>query len=211
MPEKKRSAVDVLILYLYLSVLILTGCGRERQESVPGPETQEQTEEEEETEAETETIQEAEWITVHVCGAVKVPDVYVLEAGSRVWEAVEAAGGVLEGGAPDYLNMAETVTDGGKVVVPFLEDVEEQPYGNGNAGLSGAEAEGENGDGLVDLNTAGLEGLMTLPGIGEAKAQAILEYREQTGGFSAVEEIMNVPGIKEGAFAKIKDYIKVSR
>lgn len=162
---------------------------------------------------------------VHVCGAVNSPGIYTLPEGSRLWEAVEAAGGVRPDGAGDYLNMAAPVSDGEKVVVPFLADVE-KPFGeaetissrpgsdgagnggaagngSGSAGNSGAEA------GLVDLNTATLEQLMTLPGVGEAKAKAILEYRENTGPFTVPEDITNVPGIKKGSYEKLKSYITV--
>ncbi len=210
MPEKKRKAITIIILYL--SAFMLAGCGRDRGELILAAQGQAQAEEtgnqteEAETAPETEAASEAAWVTVHVCGAVEAPGVYELAEGSRVWEAVEAAGGVLEAGAADYLNMAAAVEDGGKVVVPFLEDVEEQPFG-ASAGTGTQEESG----GLVDLNTAGLEELMTLPGIGEAKARAVIEYREQAGRFSSVEEIMHVPGIKEGAFAKIKAYITVSQ
>lgn len=170
-------------------------------------------------------------VVVHVCGAVNQPGIYTLSEGSRLWEAVEAAGGVTEDGAGDYLNMAATVSDGEKVVVPFLADVEE-PFGeaeiplpwsdNGIAGTgssaggssiagnsSGSAGDSGTSTGLVELNTAGLEQLLTLPGIGESKAKAILEYREKTGPFTVPEDITNVPGIKEGSYEKLKDYITV--
>lgn len=164
-------------------------------------------------------------VVVHVCGAVNRPGIYTLSEGSRLWEAVEAAGGVTEDGAGDYLNMASAVSDGEKVVVPFLADVE-KPFGeaetpsfrsgNGTAGAgssagngSGSAGDGNGPTGLVELNTAGLEQLMTLPGIGESKAKAILEYREKTGPFIVPEDITNVPGIKGGSYEKLKDYITV--
>lgn len=161
--------------------------------------------------AEDRNIHSEKSVVVHVCGAVNSPGIYTLPEGSRLWEAVEAAGGVTAEGAGDYLNMAAPVTDGGKVVVPFLADVEE-PFGA--AGTSWPQAEdGSMGDGgaadLVNLNTAGLEQLMTLPGVGESKAKAILEYRENTGPFAVPEDITNVPGIKNGSYEKLKDYITV--
>lgn len=153
-----------------------------------------------------EPVTETAVIVVHVCGAVKRPGIYTLPEGSRLWEAVETAGGVLEDGAGNYLNMAAMLSDGEKVVVPFLQDVE-KPWGEAQKAVSGEPAVTET---KVDLNQADLEQLMTLPGIGEAKAKAILEYREQVGRFVSVEDVKNVPGIKEGAYAKIKDDIMVS-
>lgn len=147
------------------------------------------------------------FLTVHVCGAVASPGVYQLEDGSRICEAVEAAGGFAEGAARDYLNLALKVADGEKLVVPFLDQVED-PFGEEGDVRSGQEEE-ENQSGLVNINTADKEKLMTLPGIGEAKAGAVISYREANGEFGAIEDIMNVPGIKEAAFSQIKDLICV--
>ena len=149
-------------------------------------------------------LQESEdgrMLLVHVCGAVRTPGVYELPEGSRVYQAVEMAGGMTEEAASDYLNLADVLTDGAKVAVPRLSEVA--------AGeLHGPAPEAE-GDDLVDLNRAGKEALMELPGIGEAKAEAILAYREEHGAFGSPEDIMQVPGIKEAAYGKIKDKITV--
>ena len=166
--------------------------------------------------AEGKNIHNEKSVVVHVCGAVNNPGIYTLPEGSRLWEAVEAAGGARPDGAKDYLNMAAPVSDGGKVVVPFLADVEE-PFGEsetlrsqpGSGAADGGSPEGGGTVRPVNLNTAGLEQLMTLPGIGESKAKDILEYREKTGPFAVPEDITNVPGIKNGSYEKLKDYITV--
>ena len=141
-------------------------------------------------------------IYVYVCGAVVSPGVYTLPGGSRLFEACEAAGGFLQGAARSEVNLAREVFDGEQVRVPFLYEL--QDAGN-SGGLSSAFTE----DGRLDLNTATIADLCTLPGIGESKAGSILSYREEHGGFSSIDEMMQVEGIKEGIFNKIKDKITV--
>lgn len=138
---------------------------------------------------------------VYVCGAVVSPGVYELDDGSRIYEAVELAGGFMEEAAEDALNLAESVTDGQMIRIPTEEEQEA-------AGRQGAEADSA-ADGKLDLNRADVAALMELPGIGQSKAEAIVGYREEHGSFSRTEDLMKVEGIKEGVFDKIKDRIKV--
>lgn len=152
---------------------------------------------------------------VHICGEVAAPGVYEMEEGSRVFQVVERAGGFTEQAASQYLNMAQTVSDGMKIVVPALEALgEEEQYGS-SLGVSVTEGTGLSGSGTagatakVNLNTASKEELMTLKGIGEAKADDIIAYRESHGGFQKIEDIMKISGIKNAAFEKIKDDITV--
>lgn len=149
---------------------------------------------------EAENVSDAA-VVVHVCGAVICPGVYELAKGAHVADAVEAAGGFAPGAAESYPNLAAYVQDGEKIVIPYLSDVTEDCWG---------QEEQENAaGGLVNINTADLDLLMTLPGIGQVRAEAILAYRSAQGNFHAVEDIMKVSGIKEAAFEKIKDYITV--
>lgn len=137
----------------------------------------------------------ATFLYVYVCGYVEQPGVYPLKPGARICDALELAGGVTSDGKPEALDQAQHVEDGQTIYVPGrYEDVD-------NAVLD---------DGLVDINKADKTMLMTLPGIGESKAEMILQYREEHGDFEAVEDLMNIPGIKEGVYNKIKDSIKVS-
>ena len=160
---------------------------------------------------ETESSTEPKTIHVHVCGAVKHAGVYLLYEHSIVEDAVKAAGGVLDDGAADYLNLAGSIHEGDKIYVPFLKDLE-NPYGltadPDHSPGSSESVQGQN-DGLIDLNTADRNQLMTLTGIGESRADAIIAYRSDHGNFQKIEDIMKVSGIKEGAFNKIKDQIKV--
>ena len=141
---------------------------------------------------------------VYVCGCVQNPGVYGLNDKSRVYQAVDMAGGMTTGADKDYLNMAEFLKDGQKIYVPSESENLSGAVGSGaDSGIS------EPKDQKVNINTAGKEQLMTLTGIGESRAQDIISYRNTNGVFKALEDIMNVPGIKEAAFAKIKEQITI--
>lgn len=161
---------------------------------------------------------------VHICGAVCAPGVYELPEGSRVYEAVEKAGGFAENANQNYVNLSLPLEDGWKIVVPTTEETDVLAAENGPAGQQ-AEAgivtgqsgitqkESPRGEalaaGLLDINNASREELCTLPGIGESRAESIIAYREKHGGFASIEDIMKIEGIKEGMFSKIKDRICV--
>lgn len=147
-------------------------------------------------------------IQVYVCGAVREPGVYKLPAGSRVHEAVAMAGGLLDTADRKALNQARLLTDGEQVTVLTVDEVK-----NGWTGET-TEAPGQNGMAetsrqKVNINTADENTLMTIPGIGESRARAIIAYREENGKFESVEDIMKIDGIKEKMFEKIRDSITV--
>ena len=160
-----------------------------------------------------EESSEAEPVIVHICGAVKSPGVYELEQGSRVMDAVNAGGGFLPEAAQDSCNLAEPVTDGCQIYIMTKQESLEAEKASGirqTGRIDGASAAvSGTGEGLVDLNTADKAALMTLPGIGESRADDILEWRSKNGGFQRIEDIMKISGIKKGAFEKIKDKITV--
>lgn len=137
-------------------------------------------------------------LTVYVCGAVQHPGVYELAEGSRVYEALALAGGVTDDASPTAVNQAQPITDGEMIEILTVDQAMERE--------TAQEAES---DGRVNINTADAEELKTLPGIGEAKADSIIAYREKNGAFAAIEDIKNIEGIKDGVFAKIEDCIKV--
>ena len=141
---------------------------------------------------------ESETIFVYVCGCVANPAVYELKADMRVYEAIELAGGFSQDADAAALNLAENMTDGQKIYVPSVGE-QVSSAGEPDTGQSS----------LINLNTATKEQLMTLSGIGEAKADSILSFREEQGAFSAIEDIMKIEGIKEGVFNKIKNDITV--
>lgn len=141
---------------------------------------------------------ETQTILVYVCGAVANPGVVELPADSRAADALEAAGGLLASAQPDYVNLAARLEDAQKLYFPTSEEAEEL-----------VQKEAAAARGLVNINTADVEELCTLPGIGEARAQDIIAYREQHGAFQSGEDIMKVSGIKQNAYEKMKDQITV--
>ena len=144
------------------------------------------------------SVREPEAYAVYVCGAVVSPGVYELPAGSRVYEAIRLAGGTTKEAAQTSVNQAELLTDGQMIVIPTKEEQQAQSV-----------AEEARLDGLVNINTAGMEELKTLPGIGDSKARSIIAYREKNGAFGAIEDIKNVDGIGEGIYAKLEGCMKV--
>lgn len=148
-----------------------------------------------------------ERIVVHVCGAVVNPGVYELNAGSRVCDAICAAGGFHEEADKDYVNQAQVLADGTQLVIPTFEQTE-----NGfENGLSIPSSQSDaSASGKINLNTASKEELCKIPGIGQSRADAIVSYREQNGRFQAIEDIMQVSGIKQATYEKIKDSITVN-
>lgn len=242
----RRLCFAVCISVLFAYTLLLCGCTR-REQLVLDPEGAMQTgepavqqadEEAKESmqkdEAAEKSMQsdEARTICVHVCGAVKKPAVYELSAGSRVYEAVAKAGGFTEDADESYVNQAQPLSDGVKLVIPTRQQTSEMeasgetevPIGVVEAeqganisesGGSGKSADADGGqtsasDGKIDINTASEAELCGIPGIGATRAAAIVAYRQERGNFTSIEEIMNVSGIKEGTYAKIKDRIKVN-
>lgn len=190
---KMKTGRTVLLFLL----LFLTGC-----DFSPRGQEIDQTEDifmEEETDTQMDVSREEEkTIWVHVCGQVNQPGVYSFPEGSRVFDAVEAAGGFTKEADQNSVNLAMTLSDEGKVYIGAKGEWENQ-----------SEKAGMSSDGLVNLNTATLEDLMSLPGIGEKRAESILKLRDQRGGFQKVEELLEAEGIQEGIFEKIKDFVKV--
>ncbi len=153
-------------------------------------------------------------IYVDLGGAVIHPGVYQLSEGSRVFHLIEEAGGFAENAYTKQLNQADMLQDGQKIYVYTIEEAEELLA----QGISLTAASSANAvhnqperkeDGKVNLNLAGKEDLMTLTGIGETRAEAILQYREKHGKFKSVDELMQVEGIKQKTYEKIKDCITV--
>ena len=138
-------------------------------------------------------------VWVYVCGAVNQPGVYELSADARKADALNAAGGFTEDAATDAVNLAAHIEDADMLRIPHVGEVCEPE----EDGFEQSEMTRK-----VNINTASESELMTLPGIGKSKAEAITEYRKKAGGFSCIEDLMKVPGIKEGTFERIKEQIR---
>lgn len=206
--------------FLVVSFCIFMGCERKEEKGQMLEPIQFSDLDEEETEPEPysdavkildeghesseEVSVEEETCVVHICGAVKNPGVYTLKPGSRIYQAIEEAGGFGEGAAEDYLNQADPISDGMKIYVPTFEEIQEADWQE----IAGQASSGEK-NGLVNINTADEELLRTLSGVGSSRAKSIIAYRKEHGAYQRIEDIMNVEGIKEGLFQKIRDSITV--
>ncbi|MBI1795114.1 MAG: ComEA family DNA-binding protein [Chloroflexi bacterium] len=147
-------------------------------------------------------------LTVQVIGAVVRPGVYVFPVNSRVQDAVTAAGGMLAEANPNLINLAAKLEDGQQLDIPFVGGA--APTSTGPFVVLPTPGTGTaNKANLVNINTATAEELDTLPGIGPATAQKIIDYRDQNGPFNQIEDIMNVPGIGPSTFDLVKDLITV--
>ncbi len=195
-----------------LLVVCLCGCGRNaayyvnsqmpsQQMSQTESSTSEVFEEEETQLPQTP----ARMIYIYVCGQVKHPGVYTLPEGSRVYDLFELAGGLTDLAASEYWNQAKVLTDGEMLYVPTMEEAKDREWTDGATSQITTDDPDK-----VNINTASKEELMTLPGIGEAKAEAILAYRKENGPFSTIEELKQVEGIKDGVFSKMKEYIEIN-
>lgn len=175
------------------------------------------------TELSDASSEEAKTLVVHICGAVSAPGVYELPAGSRIIDAVEAGGGFLPEADEACCNLAEEIVDGCQIYIMTKSESCADGQTEKKAGIqTSPDSDMQTTDinvrsnstpalenGLVNLNTADVAALMTLPGIGESRAKAIISYREQHGAFAQIEDIMKISGIKQAAFSKIKDKITV--
>lgn len=192
------------MLFTCLPMLLLLSCGAARQgDSLTLLLTEEsgQTRGQEDCgeQAVCEGAEEAPGGTafVHICGEVESPGVYEVSQEARICDVLLLAGGFTSEAATDAVNMARQVTDGMQIVIPSVQEAEQL-------------AARQEADGRVELNTATAAQLCTLPGIGESRAAAILAYREEHGGFRTAEELMQVSGIKQGMFERLKELVYVA-
>lgn len=149
-------------------------------------------------------------ITVYVTGAINKPGVVTVKEGARTADAVNACGGLLPTADAEKVNMAQVLKDGQQVRVPekaVPETAAAAKSGNVNPAVKSSTSSKAAPSGTVNINTASAEELDTLPGIGPAMAQRIIEFRETEGAFTAIEDIKKVKGIGEAKFEKMKDKI----
>ncbi len=137
-------------------------------------------------------------IRVHVTGSVNFPGVYSLPESARMDDAIQAAGGLKEGVDPEWFNLAAVLTDGQRLFIPASQEAFQSTE---NKSLSVSNAA------LININTASIAELDSLPGIGEVKAQAIFNYRQQNGLFTTLEDLLKVQGINSSLFEEIKSLV----
>lgn len=206
----KKGIINCLIILLSI---LSVGCGSEeiplqvyqsdtetlsKEESDASEELEEINSDKENTEENT-----VEDITVFICGAIKSPGVYTLPSKSRICDGIEIAGGFTDSANTSYLNQASILMEGEKLYIPTKEEVDKGAWS-----MVTGESD-ERLEGKVNINQATKEQLMTLTGIGEAKALAIVNYRQDKGEFKSIKDICNVSGIGDAVYNSIKDFIVV--
>ena len=202
MRKSKKIMVNSAILFIIL-LCFFSSCTKDKN-NVLLEENQETLEQESDLkDSEKDSLNETavgdNKVFVHVCGEVKKPGVYELGYGSRVIDAVKIAGGFKKNAKEDYLNLAQIVEDQQRIYVPDKNEVTEEVL-----------EQSSNETKKININKASKEELKNLSGIGDAKADAIIEYRENNGKYKKIEDIMKISGIKDAMFNKIKDSISVN-
>lgn len=152
---------------------------------------------------ETTDLPKQEICYVHICGAIENPGVYELPQGSRLYELILLAGGLTGDAAVNSVNQAIQVQDGQQITILTNEEAS----GNGEGQTNQLPEQGNQNK--ININTASLALLTSLPGVGEGRAQEIIRFRTEEGAFKTIEDIKNVTGIKDGVFDKIKHLIIV--
>lgn len=204
----------IILMVLVLGALSITACSDketitlyEDEQVIAGDETSSQTSEPVVpvySDNTAENCEDSRPFVVFVTGRVKNPGVYELKEGSRVIDAIAMAGGYEDDAYDAILNLASLLQDEDMIYVPSFSEIEEND--GSNVKVTSVSNKSSTAD-LVNINKASKEELMTLPGIGESKAEKIINYRAENGPFSSPEGIMQISGIKDGLFNKIKDRI----
>ncbi len=220
-------------LWISLISLVFTGCGDKAVLYEIADETAEAKVSDSESASEEEefvvpqdepvTEDEGQMLIVFLCGAVNNPGVYELGTDSRIIDGINQAGGFREDASIDALNLAMEVTDGSRIYVPTVDEVESvtedhdkdnvrpdlsNTYISNAGSISGGTGQ-DLSEGKININTADETLLTSLSGIGPNRAKAIIAYREEHGGFNTIEDLMNVSGIGQASFDKLKDDITV--
>lgn len=208
---KKYKKYIFLIIFVLCSLIYINSCVKDKdeinfeglqasRESSEASESPEFNLSEDTSPEAVSTESGKESIFVYICGEIVNPGVYELNYGARMGDLVLLAGGFTENANINYNNLALKLADEQKVYIPSMDEA----LSTQEASMPG---QSEASTGKVNINKAGIEELMTLKGIGKSKAEKIIEYRNENGGFKSAEDIMKINGIKKSAFDKIKDSI----
>ena len=208
--DQKTQSIRYLVIMLFL-LWELTGCAEPQVQFVEQSQISSLTQDtaKEAGESVTDEVHQAETpvVYVHVCGAVQNAGVYALSGDARVFEAIEAAGGLTEEAAGERINQARLIADGEELYIPTKEEV--LSISASSFALPEA-AKGADTADKVNINTADVAALTNLNGIGQSRAEAIIAWREENGRFSSIEEIKNIDGIADKTYEKLKDQITVN-
>ncbi|MGN2619030.1 helix-hairpin-helix domain-containing protein [Bacillus stercoris] len=198
--QHKKAMILAAFVAVFTAIMIFLASGRNKEpvkQAVPTETVN--------TEVKQEAVKDesSEVIVIDIKGAVQHPGVYEMRTGDRVSQAIEKAGGTNEQADEVQVNLAEILQDGTVVYIPKKGEETAGQQGAGGAVQSGG------GKGMVNINTATLEQLQGISGVGPSKAEAIIAYREENGRFQTIEDITKVSGIGEKSFEKIKSSISV--
>lgn len=217
--KKQKIVLIVIISIITLGISYYTYAVKSNEEfnmETQNLEVEENEMEKNSSEENNEKVEEMDKIVVHVSGAVNKEGVFELAQNSRIADAIELAGGVTENAYMKDINLAEFLEDGTKIYIPTKEEAEKQEestsyVSSNNTTKSGSnkKTNTSNKNTKVNINTASLEELDTLPGIGESTANKIINYRNENGKFKSIEEIKEVSGIGDSKYEQIKDLIEV--
>lgn len=205
--ENKKIVEKVILAVLLIVCLILFTFGKDEPADIVIASSSETEYEVDDSEVNSERITAGQ-IYVDVQGAVQKPGVVMLSEGARVFQAIEAAGGLASLSDTAPLNLAQQLYDGDKLYVPFVGETE-LAQESGSAGLAGSAGYASSGNGKININTATSEELQSLSGIGIVTAGKIIDYRAKNGKFTKPEDIKSVSGIGERTYENIKNDICV--
>jgi competence protein ComEA len=200
--EHKLAAISAIIVIFGVGYYLYNGYSRPTELNMPESSGIDQKQDESSSKTDTQKVAQPEALMVDVKGQVKQPGVYAAAQGERVIDVINRAGGPTEQADETQVNFAEHVQDEMVIYIPA----------KGEAGqvLTGeSKSPGESTSAKVNINTADTNQLQTLPGIGPAKAAAIIEYRETSGPFKTPEDLKNISGIGDKTFAKLKDLVEL--
>ena len=221
--KKNKIIISIIIIVVFLIGIYFVYSKTDEGEIISYEDGIENKETENTTKEEIKKIEEKNKIIVHITGSVAKEGILELDEGSRISDAIEKAGGLIDGADASQINLAFVLSDGMKIYIPNVNDKEEKNedktniYITNESGVSTIEDmqssnKNENSSAksiMVNINTADISQLDTLPGIGDSTAQKIIDYRKENGKFNSIEDITNVKGIGDSKFEKIKDYITV--
>lgn len=199
--DKYKFYIIVYLFLIFIFIVIFNNKSYKNIESVDAIKS----------DVEEEVITE---VSIDIKGLVVNPGVYNIKSDSRIIDAIKLAGGLKEGANTEQINLSKKVYDEMVIVICSNEEVESMKKSNScnnidNANYVDEYKTNDISDDKISINTSTLEELMTLEGIGKSKAEAIIKYRNTVGLFNSIEEIMNVSGIGEAIYKKIKDNIKL--
>lgn len=206
----KSNKIFIVLTIVLMFVLMMPACRKSESSEIYLYDEDTNKNEEKSSDCESEILEEtSKLIYVQITGAINSPGVYELKEGLRIFEVIEMAGGTLDNACTDAINMARPVKDEMVIYVPTKEEVDKGFLEETSYAYEDYTLEENSSQTKININTATLEQLMELPGIGETKANQIIDYRTEKGGFKSIDEIMNISGIKQSSYDKIKDMIEV--